>query len=283
MVYKLLAIDIDGTLLRSNFRIDRETREAIDYVKGKGVYVTLASGRSFPSTQKIAKALKLDSYLISHNGGFIAQSVDDPIYERRIKTEEAYKIADILENYECHIRMVHERFAVGNQMRQKSQLVAKLTLSTGDPLFYPVTFTENLAEHVLTQDISPPKIDVQFFDENEKKSAENYVKTHFPNYEYTSSSKCHFEITAQKVTKGAALKVLCERLGILPHETVAIGDSYNDKDMIEYAGLGVAMANAPEEVKKCAKWITRTNDQLGVSYMIKEVFRKQMRSQIIHK
>lgn len=216
MVYRLLAIDIDGTLLRSNFRIDRETKEAIDYVQQKGVYVTLASGRSFPSTQKIAKALKIDSYLISHNGGFISSSLDEPLQENRLSVEDTYKIVEILENYECHMRVVHERFSVGNQLKQKSQLVAKLTLSTGDPLFYPVSFTENLGDYVLAQ-VAPPKMDVQFFDENECESAIKYLKEQMPDFEYSSSTKCQLEITAKKVTKGNALRFLGESLGL--HQT----------------------------------------------------------------
>ncbi|MGG1571960.1 Cof-type HAD-IIB family hydrolase [Fictibacillus sp. NRS-1165] len=277
MVYRMLILDIDGTLLRSNFRLDRETREAIDYVKKKGVYVTLASGRNFPSTKKIAKALKLDGYLISQNGGFIASSVDEPYFESHLSKEDTYRIVSILENYNCHIRLVHERFSVGNQVQQKSQLVAKVTLGAGDPLFYPVTFTESLSNHVLEKEVTPSKIDIQFFEERERRSAEQHLKAHFANFEYTSSTKCNFEITAPNVTKANALRLLGLKLDVAPEEMVAVGDSHNDREMIEMAGLGVAMGNAPEDVKKAANWITRTNDQLGVPYMIKEVFRKQLR------
>ncbi|MCK6255858.1 Cof-type HAD-IIB family hydrolase [Fictibacillus sp. KIGAM418] len=277
MVYRMLILDIDGTLLRSNFRLDKETREAIDYVKKKGVYITLASGRNFPSTKKIAKALKLDGYLISQNGGYIASSVDEPFFESHISKEDTYRIVNILENYNCHIRLVHERFSVGNQVQQKNQLVAKVTLGAGDPLFYPVTFTENLSSNVLEKEITPSKIDVQFFEERERRSAEQHLRTHFANFEYTSSTKCNFEITSPNVTKANALRLLGLKLDVTPEEMVAVGDSHNDREMIEMAGLGVAMGNAPEDVKQAANWITRTNDQLGVPYMIKEVFRKQLR------
>ncbi|WHY73257.1 Cof-type HAD-IIB family hydrolase [Fictibacillus enclensis] len=277
MIYRMLVLDIDGTLLRSNFRMDKETRGAIDYVRKKGVYVTLASGRNFPSTKKVAKALKLDGYLISQNGGFIAANQDEPFFESHISREDTNKMVSILENYNCHIRLVHERFSVGNQVQQKNQLVARLTLGAGDPLFYPVTFTENLSHHVLEKEITPSKIDVQFFEERERRSAEQHLKNHFANFEYTSSTKCNFEITSPNVTKANALRMLGLKLDIAPEEMVAVGDSHNDREMIEMAGLGVAMGNAPDDVKHAASWITRTNDQLGVPYMIKEVFRKQLR------
>ncbi|EIT85870.1 Cof-like hydrolase [Fictibacillus macauensis ZFHKF-1] len=278
MVYRMLVLDIDGTLLRSNFRLDKETREAIDYVKKKGVYVTLATGRNFPSTKKVAKALKLDGYLISQNGGYVASSVDHPFFESHLSREDTYRMVNILENYNCHIRLVHERYSIGNQVQQKNQLVAKMTLGAGDPLFYPVTFTESLSSHVLEKEITPSKIDVQFFDEKEKESAEKHLKAHYGGFEFTSSTKCNFEINAPNVTKANALRMLGLKLDITPEEMVTVGDSHNDLEMIEMAGLGVAMGNAPEQVRCAANWVTRTNDQLGVSYMIKEVFRKQLRA-----
>ena len=92
MVYKLLALDIDGTLLRSNHKIDKETKEAISYVKEKGVYVTLTTSRNFASAKKISKAVKLDdAILVTHSGAFIADQVKDPILRRENLQERCYR------------------------------------------------------------------------------------------------------------------------------------------------------------------------------------------------
>ncbi|HHY21012.1 MAG TPA: HAD hydrolase family protein, partial [Bacilli bacterium] len=72
MAYRLLALNIDGTILHSNSRLTKQTREAIDFVKQKGVHVTLVTERPFISAQKVAKSLKLDSMIVSHSGAFVA-------------------------------------------------------------------------------------------------------------------------------------------------------------------------------------------------------------------
>ncbi|WLD94052.1 Cof-type HAD-IIB family hydrolase [Alkalihalobacillus sp. AL-G] len=276
----MLVLDIDGTLLKSNFKIDRTTKEAIEYVKEKGVYVTLATGRNFPSAQKIAKALKLDSILITHNGAFVASSVDEPFYEQRMSAENVLKVVQILEKYDAHIRLLHERYSIGNQVQQKSQLVAKMTMGIGDPLFYPVTFTEQLSDHLKEKPMTVPKIDVQFFDNEERANAFKELTERIEEIRITSSTRCAFEIIDKSVSKAKALNILARHLGVSRKEIVAVGDYTNDLEMIHHAGLGVAMGNSPNELKHAADWVTRSNNQNGVSYMVREVFRKQMKLQI---
>ncbi|WP_408011571.1 Cof-type HAD-IIB family hydrolase [Pseudalkalibacillus sp. A8] len=276
----MLALDIDGTLLRSNFRIDRSTKEAIDYVKNKGVYVTLATGRNFPSAQKIAKALKLDSVLITHNGALIASSIDEPIHEERISANDVRNIVQIVEKYDAHIRLLHERYSLGNQVQQKSHIVAKMTMGIGDPLFYPVTFTENLSDHLEEKPMSVPKIDIQFFSDEEKEAASQELKEKVDCISITASTRCDFEIIPKSVNKAVGLQILGKHLGISMDEMVAVGDFVNDMEMIQNVGLGVAMGQSSEEVKHAADWVTRTNDQHGVGYLVREVFRKQMKMQI---
>jgi Cof subfamily protein (haloacid dehalogenase superfamily) len=280
LVYRLLAIDIDGTLLRSNHRIDRQTREAIQFAQEKGVYVTLVTGRNFPSAQKVAKSLKLDSVLITQNGGFLATELEDPLYVKRFEEEKVYQIVQLLENYDCHIRVLHETYSIGNQVRQKNHLVAKMTLGIGDPLFYPATFTDNLSNQLLENPISSAKIDVQFFDEAERKSARNHLEKLVPGIHITSSTKCNFEIVPEGVNKAKGLQILGEQLGIALEDMVAVGDSFNDIEMLTQVGLGIAMWNAPKEVKAASDWVTRSNNQHGVAYAVREVFRKQLKFQI---
>ena len=88
MSKKLLALNIDGTLLRSNGKIHSATKEAVEYVKKKGVYVTIVTNRHFRAAQKIAKALKIpNSTLVTHSGAFIADKLDEPLHVKKL-TEE---------------------------------------------------------------------------------------------------------------------------------------------------------------------------------------------------
>ncbi|HET7627361.1 MAG TPA: Cof-type HAD-IIB family hydrolase [Bacillales bacterium] len=275
MVYRMLALDIDGTLLHSNDRLDRRTKDAIAFVKRKDVYVTLVTERHFHSAKKVAKALKLDTKLITQNGAFIASEMDQPLYEKRLSAELVNDIVDVLEDFDCHVRVSHERFSVGNRVRQKSELIAKMTIGMTDPLFYPVTFVDSLSDYLVDHSIAPTKVDVHFFDQKERDAAMAVMRSEFPETTVSCNGK-ECEIVAERVSKANGLAMLAEALGIQDHEIVAVGDSWNDKEMIAAAGLGVAMKNAPREVKNIADWVTRSNDQNGVSFMVKEVFRKQL-------
>ena len=283
MIYQLLAINIDGTLLRSNGRIQSGTKEAIEYVQNKEVYVTLVTNRNFPSAKKIAKALKLDSRLITHNGGFIGNSIDKPIYQNRISEERAFNMIQVLENYECNIRLIHERYSVGNRMKMPRNLIAKAVFGSGDPLFYPMQFVSSLGDYLRDNPVSPTKIEVYIPNETEQNQVVKILDENFKGIEVTLIEKGKLEITPEGVSKLAGLRKLCEHVGIPLEKSVAIGDSIDDQDMIEAAGLGVAMWNAPNEVKKAADWITRSNNQNGVSYMVKEHFRKQQRIDFLRK
>lgn len=280
MVYRMLAVDIDGTLLQSNGRLNRRTKEAFSFVRKKDVYVTLVTERHFHSAKKIAKALKLDSVLITQSGAFVASEIDKPIHEKRLSAVLVNEIVETLEQFDCHIRVSHERFSIGNRVHQKNELIAKMTIGLGDPLFYPVTFVDSLGDYLIDNAISPTKIDVHFFDSEEQLKAITYLRTTFPEVSVNAGEDQEFEIVATGISKAAGLQLLADELGIEQEEIVAVGDSYADQEMIVRAGLGVAMKNAPSEVKKGADWITRSNDQNGVSYMVKEVFRKQLRIQL---
>ncbi|WP_191562443.1 Cof-type HAD-IIB family hydrolase [Metabacillus idriensis] len=283
MIYRLLALNIDGTLLRSNGRLQPSTREAIDFVQKKGVYVTLVTSRHFQTAKKLAKALKINNILITHSGAFISDKVDRSLYENRISEEKTFNLVQVLETFDCNVRIVHERFSLGNRKKVSSNIVGKTLLSPTDPLFYPVQFVDSLGENLRDEPLAAPKIEVYFSGKDLCTEAEKVLSDAFEGIVTRSKSGNVLEITAKGVSKGNGLRWLGQYLKVAPEEMVAIGDSDDDKEMIEMAGLGVAMGNAPFEVKKAADWITRNNDDQGVSYMIKEHFRMQQRIEFLDK
>lgn len=282
MVYRLLAVDIDGTLLTDHQKLTRRTKEAIDYVKKKDVYVTLVTERHFHSAKKVARALKIETPLVTQSGAFIAASLDHPWYEEKIDADTACRIIEILENEDCHIRLIHERYAVANKIRQRSELMAKMSISLNEPLFYPVTFVDQLAEYTVENNLRPAKISVQFPDRERLRAARNVLNGSFSEVSCLAADReeTKLDIVAGGVSKAAGLAILARKFGVPMKEVVAIGDGPQDLEMIRAAGLGVAMNHAPKAVKKAADWITRSNNQNGVGYMVKEVFRKQMRVQL---
>lgn len=278
MVYRLLALNIDGTLLKNGHRLDRETKEAIKYVKGKGVYVTFVTRRHFASAHKLAKALKLDSHLVTHGGAFVASSSDDPLYETRLSPELTAEIVKVLESFRCHIRIKHETFSVGNRVPEAQQLMAKMTI--GDPFFYPVTFVEHLVDHIEKDEIAPPQIEAYFGSTQACLEADETLSTLFHGIHTSITEEGRLTIVPRAASKWHGLALLGDALKIDPAEMVAIGDGIDDLNMIEKVGLGVAMGNGHPMLRDRADWVTRSNQQDGVAYMVKEVFRKQMRFQV---
>ncbi|MEW5321415.1 Cof-type HAD-IIB family hydrolase [Geobacillus thermoleovorans] len=282
-MYKLLALNIDGTILKNNGRLPRETKEAVDYVKKKGVYVTLITSRNLLSARKVAKALRLDGMLIAFQGAMIARTLDDRLFDAVIPEERTFNIVQILENFNCNIRLMHERYSLGNRKKVKKNLVVQTVLSSSDPFFYPTQFVDSLGDVLIDEPIAVPKIDVYFAADEERDEAAALLTKSIPSIDMIMQPNGKMEIVPQGVSKLAGLRRLAQHIGVSLKETVMIGDGLDDLPAIEAAGLGVAMGNAPLEVKRAADWVTRSNEQLGVAYMVKEHFRKQQRIEFLQK
>ncbi|KFL14954.1 haloacid dehalogenase [Geobacillus stearothermophilus] len=282
-MYKLLALNIDGTILKNNGRLPRETKEAVDYVKRKGVYVTLITSRNLLSARKVAKALRLDGMLIAFQGAMIARTLDDKLFDAVIPEERTFNIVQILENFNCNIRLMHERYSLGNRKKVKKNLVVQTVLSSSDPFFYPTQFVDSLGDVLIDEPIAVPKIDVFFAGDAERDEAAAVLAKAVPSIDMIMLPNGKMEIVPQGVSKLAGLRRLAQHIGVSLKETVVIGDGLDDLPAIEAAGLGVAMGNAPLEVKRAADWVTRSNEQLGVAYMVKEHFRKQQRIEFLQK
>lgn len=275
MIYRLLAINIDGTLLQANGKIHKSTKEAIEYVQGKGIYVTLITSRSFPSAKKVAKALKLDSALITHRGAYVAQLLEKPLLVKRINEDITFEIVRFLEGFHCQIRLVHEKYSLANKLKLNNNLLAQTVVNAGDPLFYPLQFVDTISETLLDEPCSPPNIEVYFEDKQDVTDALHVLRNMFQEVRIMHLSDYRLEIVPSDASKLNGLLYLGEQLGIKGNEIVAIGDAVDDIEVLEAVGLGVAMGNAPVEVKRVADWVTRSNNEQGVGYMVKEHFRKQ--------
>lgn len=276
MVYRLLALDIDGTLLSSNNRLDRQTKDAIQYAQKKGVIVTLVSERHFHSAAKVARALRLTQPIITHNGAFVSSSMDDPVYTSKIDHSVLMQLAEFLETYPCQIQMSHERLSISNRPHQKN-LIAKMTIGMNEPLFYPVTYVDSLSQYLLENYEGATDVKVKLDDKKVMDDLEKAIGDYFPSLDAWRTAPDSLTLVRQGTSKFNGLLFFAGQLGIPLHEIVAVGDSLQDAEMIEKAGLGVAMRNAPAEVKAKADWLTRSNDMDGVAYVVREVFRKQIR------
>ncbi|WP_251554889.1 Cof-type HAD-IIB family hydrolase [Neobacillus muris] len=283
MIYRLLALNIDGTVLQTNGRIHKSTKDAIDYVQQKGVYVTLVTSRAFPAAKKIAKALKISTPLVTHQGAYIAGEEKKPIYVKRISEDITYDTIQFLEALPCQIRLVHEQFSLANKYKIHHSLLAKTVFTTGDPFVYSQQFVSSLSEYLHEQPMTPPKIEVYFEEKRDLADAKKALKTMFTEIEAIQLDPLRLDIVPAGVSKLTGLAYLGSQIGFDLKEMVYIGDGWDDIPLIEAAGLGVSMWNADFEVKKASDWVTRSQNEQGVAYMVKEHFRKQQPIEFLRK
>ncbi|WP_053365467.1 Cof-type HAD-IIB family hydrolase [Bacillus sp. FJAT-27245] len=275
MIYRMLALNIDGTLLESSGKLHKTTKEAIRYAQQKGVYITLLTSRNFASAKKVARTLKLKGLFASHHGAYISTAHDKPEFVKRISEDVTYEIVRFLESFQCQIRLVHERFSLANKLNLNNNLLAKAIFTSGDPIAYSHQFVTDLSDSLVDTPVAPPKIEAYFESEQDLEDARKALGTMFKEVEAACSAPGKLDIVPAGVSKLSGLIYICDRLGISLKEVVAIGDGTDDIPFIQAAGLGVAMGNAPYEVKRAADWITRSENEHGVAYMVREHFRRQ--------
>jgi Cof subfamily protein (haloacid dehalogenase superfamily) len=275
MIFRLLALNIDGTLLQSNGRLHRSTKEAIHYVQQKGVDVTLVTSRSYPSASKLAKALKINLPIVSNRGAFIANTLEEPIFEKKIDADVAFEIVRFLEGFQCQFRLNNEEYSIGNRSKLTNNLMTKTIFSSADPAFYSHQFVDIVSEALTDTPMNPSKIEVYFEEAEDLDDAFKALNGMFSEINLVKVNKLKLEIVPEGVSKLNGLLRVGEQLGITSKEIVYIGDDFDDIPLIDAVGLGVAMGNSSFEVKKAADWVTRSNNQHGVTYMVKEHFRKQ--------
>lgn len=263
---KLIAIDLDDTLLKNDLTISPRAKQAIKEAVNQGVAVTFATGRMFSSALPYALDLQLDLPLITYQGALVKYVDGRVIYHKPIPLELAKKAVKFLQPYGYHVNLyINDELYMEKESPEGSRYlkIAKV----------PVHLVNDLSE-ALT--VEPTKMLIIVEDAGIDQLACDLGRE-FGTSLNIMKSKSHFlEIGNKEATKGHALADLAQSLLLQPAQVMAIGDSWNDLDMIIYAGWGVAMENAVEEVKQHAQYITCKNDDDGVAEAIEKfVLNKQ--------
>ncbi|MNI27516.1 putative phosphatase [compost metagenome] len=258
-MYKLIAIDIDDTLINDDKQITVGTKQALEAAISQGVIVTLATGRMHASTKEMAKQIGLNVPLISYQGSWIKNALNDEImYERSVPLESAKVIYDYCKRNELHLQAYLEDKLYVKESSEKADKYAELSKI---PYHVYPNFDE-LASKPSTKLLmidEPDKLDQVAIELRDLLGTDVHI----------TKSKPHFlEVTHPEGTKGHAITYLANHFGIELSEVIAIGDSWNDREMLEVAGFGVAMANAVPALKAIASYITLSNNEDGVKHVI---------------
>lgn len=258
-MYKLVAIDLDDTLLNDELDITEGTRASLNTAIDRGVVITIATGRMYASAKKIADKLGLEVPLITYQGALVKHAKDGTVlYERNVPPDVVRYVFEYASKHGLHLQAYVQDTLVAKE--ENERLLGYCRLNN---ISYEIEpdfdrLAEKTAPKLLMID-EPEKLDRVLED----------LKAAVGDRAHITKSKPHFlEIMHPEGTKGHALSRLAEHYGIRMEETIGIGDSWNDRELVEQAGLGVAMANAVDALKEVADYITTTNNEEGVRHVI---------------
>lgn len=267
--YKLICVDMDGTLLNSKKEITRKSLDAIKKAHELGVKLVIATGRIFVSAGYYGDLIGVKAPIIASNGAYVREKDGEKvIFQEYLSMEECSNIVSILKEYNIvpHFysfdtiytsKIIHSSLAYKNanaKLPQNRQVKIEV-IDDWEKLFLK----------------RPKLIKTMAVDDDGDKvlqAKERFLS--LDKFEVVSSFSKSFEVMPRGTSKGNAVKKICEYYGVHPSEVIAIGDNENDISMIEYAGLGIAMGNSEEKVKEIADYITESNDRDGVAMAIEK-------------
>lgn len=261
MTIRLVAMDLDDTLLRDDWTISPRVVKAIQKAQAQGVKMTIATGRMSISARPYAEQLGIDVPVITYHGAMIQQVLSGEILFRRvIPSALAAEIVEHVSKLGIYGQVYLKDRVVTSQLNEWSAEYAKIA-----------------SVHIEVADLSvllsqePEGVEKILFiaEESVLDQLAPSLKQYYGEKVHLTKSKPHFlEITDCSVNKGVALAALAEHLGIIQEDVMAIGDSFNDLEMLLYAGTGVAMGNARPEIKEQANIVTVSNEEDGVAEAI---------------
>jgi HAD superfamily hydrolase (TIGR01484 family) len=238
LCHRLIALDLDGTLLTDDKRIADSTKLWVGKAADAGVIVTFATGRGRQDALSFVRELDLDSPMVFLNGAEIWGGPGQLLERHFMDTEDIYRL--------------HQ-----------------LTAETGC-CFWGYT-VETLIQNDWSNDMLHQewmKYGMYCDDVDLMAQLRDYVDS-WGTVEVTCTSDANMEVTARGITKARGVRRICEQIGIEMEAVMAVGDGLNDLDLIEGAGLGVAMGNAAEELKRAADFVTESNEDDGVVLAIR--------------
>jgi hypothetical protein len=255
--YKLIALDIDGTLLDDEHRISPATKRLLRELAEQGIHIVLCTGRGPTSAFPIMRELGISGTIITHNGAAVVEEADG-----RVLHEYSFALRDVVPLIES---------------TRKNRL--HFDISTAFEVFAE-SLTEEQREVYRKYYLHPRELDWSQFDQPILKCTlygeraqidrlEEEWQDFHPLLGLIRSSDHFLDIMHKAATKGNALAWLAERWGIRREEILAIGNYYNDVEMLKFAGLGIAVDNAPEGVKQAADRVTLSNNEEGVYQALK--------------
>lgn len=272
MKYKLICIDMDGTLLDNSAKnIPNENLEAIKLATEKGVKVAITTGRLFTSAKYFSDLIGVKTPVIASNGAYIREKDSDKVIAKFLLGEDNINaILDIVKDYDIRIFFNTVDTVITNKDVMPGNAYMEMNKDLPEEMRVKFLIDSDLKNTAVRNKNEILKCIC--INENNLRNIEE-IKMRLKKIdtiEVVSSNHNNFEIMNKGVSKGKAVETLAKEYGILKDEVIAIGDGENDLSMISYAGLGVAMGNSSDYIKEHADYVTDTNVNGGVGKVIKK-------------
>lgn len=267
MKIKWCVCDMDGTLLNSKGFISVKNKTALKKLQDKGVEIIIASGRTELMMKQYISQLNIRGHVISCNGAIVKNiEKNEIIYNKMLDKETANYIVEFFFTNKFNFFVYTEDVVFSNKGNPRAKHFEKINKSLPVDQRTPIRYFD-LDNMNIIDDRDVIKILLVENNENLRDLVLNHLKK-FSNISVVSSAKGLLDIWASNVSKGSAIKVLSEKLGIDLKNVIAFGDNYNDIELFEAVGIPIAMENAVEQIKLIAKHTTLTNDNDGIAYAI---------------
>lgn len=287
-MYKLVAVDLDGTMLNSYGMVTEHTKKVIKETIQKGTEVVIASGRPVDSIKAIAEEIGSKKYLIAGNGALIYDiQKEQIIYDKFLPKQKVLEIIKICEENSIAYNIYTEQTVLATALKynvlyyQKENLKKEESKQTKisiikdmydyvknqkDDKFLKVTICDDIQtvfQSILRKLRKIEGIEVMDASHMSRKTIQQGTEEITVEYYYA-------EISMQKVDKWYAIEYLMQIMNLQKDEVIAIGDNINDKKMIKEAGLGIIMAESTPEVSQIADYITTSNNEDGVAHALEK-------------
>jgi Cof subfamily protein (haloacid dehalogenase superfamily) len=259
-MHRLLAFDLDDTLLLPSGELSTRSRDALSALHERGVIIALASGRMLPTMLPVAEALPFSPAIVSYNGGQVNLTSDTPpLYHRPVPAEIAARVLDYALERHLHLHFYHDdRLFTTDIDDWKARIYRE---QTGAHLEYEPDFNRfrGLEPTKMIIVDEPPQVEDMM---HECSAMFGDAVT------VTRSKPIYLEFLHPSVNKGAGFEALCRHLEIPLEQTAAFGDSFNDIEMLQLAGESIAVENAIPEVKAIVQRICPSNEENGVAQVL---------------
>jgi len=267
---RMLVFDVDGTLVDDEQNLSQDTSSVIAQLQRKGMLVSFATGKILPSVANLVEILQIKIPVILANGALLQYSNGDFVHQKYIDPMMVKDLLACCNQYDAdlalftpeHIFVIEENF---NTDHIKCEFKERITV---------ISAWEEIEEYF--EQICKA-IYINRTNRDEIHRIRDYLSVEIGcNGSISTGSPDSIEVMPANVSKKHGLEILCEHVGVSPAEVMAFGDQINDIDMIEYAGLGVAVGNGIEEIKNKADFVIGTNNDAGPAVFLKSYFQDKL-------